>query len=475
MPLTPGSRIGPYEISNSLGVGGMGEVYRARDTKLGREVAIKVLPEALAFDPERIARFEREAQVLASLNHPHIAHLHSFEQATPSTSAGQAELGQPPVRFLVMELVEGETLAERIAQRTGGPEGPPIPIDEALRFAHQIAQALEAAHEKGIVHRDLKPANVKITPDDQPEPKAQSRKPIGMIGLGIMGSAMAANLMKAGHPVVGYDVVATRRRDHVRAGGLAVRRPSEVAKAADVVICSLPSAAALLAVADELAGLRPGPPIVIETSTLPIAVKEEARRRLSAAGTILLDCPLSGTGAQARVGDLVVYASGSRTAYRAVTPVMAAFARAHYYVGPFGAGSKMKFVANLLVAIHNVAAAEAMVLAMKAGLDPAMTLKVIADGAGSSRMLQVRGPMMVRGDYSDAMIRLSVWAKDMTIIGDFARQVGCPTPLFSATAPIYAAAALGRADEDTAAVCAVLEERAHHRRPKTRARSRRRK
>jgi serine/threonine protein kinase len=111
MPLALGTRLGAYDIVAPLGAGGMGEVYRARDTKLGREVAIKVLPEALAFDPERIARFEREAQVLASLNHPHIAHLHSFEQATPSTSPGQAGSGQPPVRFLVMELVEGETLA----------------------------------------------------------------------------------------------------------------------------------------------------------------------------------------------------------------------------------------------------------------------------------------------------------------------------------------------------------------------------
>ena len=292
-----------------------------------------------------------------------------------------------------------------------------------------------------------------------------------MIGLGIMGSAMAANLMQAGYTVIGYDVIAARRRDHLRAGGRTARNVHDVARAAEVVICSLPSSAALLAVAGELAGVPRGRRIVIETSTLPIAVKEEARRRLAAAGTTLLDCPLSGTGAQARARDVVVYASGSRTAYRAVAPIMEAFSRAHYYVGPFGAGSKMKFVANLLVAIHNVAAAEAMVLAMKAGLDPAMTLEVVADGAGSSRMLQVRGPMMVRGDYSEAMIRLSVWAKDMTIIGDFARQVGCPTPLFAATAPIYtAAAAMGRDAEDTASVCAVLEQMASHRRRPARRR-----
>ena len=138
------------------------------------------------------------------------------------------------------------------------------------------------------------------------------------------------------------------------------------------------------------------------------------------------------------------------------------FSRAHYYVGPFGAGSKMKFVANLLVAIHNVAAAEGLVLAKKAGLDPALTLKVIADGAGTSRMLQVRGPMMVKGDYSDVTMKLDVWQKDMTIIADFAREIGCPTPLFAATAPLYLAAlAMGRGDEDTGAVCAVLERMAN--------------
>src|SRR5262245_27107163 len=125
----------------------MGEVYRARDTKLGREVAIKVLPEAVAVEPDRITRFEREAQALAALNHPHIAILHGMEQA-----AGR--------HFLVMELVEGETLAECLARGA-------LPIDPALRIAGQIADALEAAHEKGIVHRDLKPANVKITPDEK--------------------------------------------------------------------------------------------------------------------------------------------------------------------------------------------------------------------------------------------------------------------------------------------------------------------
>ena len=231
------------------------------------------------------------------------------------------------------------------------------------------------------------------------------------------------------------------------------------------MICSLPSAAALAQVAGELAE-SDGARIVVETSTMPIAVKVAAQQRLAESGVTLLDCPLSGTGSQARVRDIVVYASGPLGAYRGVAPVMDAFARAHYYVGPFGAGSKTKFVANLLVAIHNVAAAEGLVLAMKAGLDPALTLKVIADGGGSSRMLQVRGPMMVRGDYSIPTMKLDVWQKDMNAIADFAREVGCPTPLFATTAPIYLAAmAAGRGAEDTGAVCAVLEGIASFNRP----------
>jgi L-threonate 2-dehydrogenase len=287
---------------------------------------------------------------------------------------------------------------------------------------------------------------------------------VGLIGLGIMGSAIAANLMRTGYRVIGYDVLAKRGRDHRRAGGQMAPSCRAVARGAGIIVCSLPSSEALLQTSAELAGSSRPPQIVIETSTLPIAVKQEARRRLAACGTTLLDCPLSGTGIQARAKDLVVYASGDRRAYRRVVPVLKAFARAHYYVGVFGAGSKMKFVANLLVAIHNVAAAEALVLAMKAGLDPAMVVEVIGDGAGSSRMFQVRGPLMVKGDYSDAMMKLDVWQKDMTIIADFARGVGCPTLLFTATAPIYTAATAKGRHQDTAAVCAVLEEMAGVRR-----------
>ena len=151
MSLSPGVRLGPYEIVAPLGAGGMGEVYRARDTKLNRDVALKVIPDTFALDPDRVSRFTREAQVLASLNHPHIAAIYGFEDSGATHA-------------LVLELVEGETLADRIAKGSGL-KAQGIPIAEALPIARQICGALEAAHEPGIIHRDLKPANIKITPD----------------------------------------------------------------------------------------------------------------------------------------------------------------------------------------------------------------------------------------------------------------------------------------------------------------------
>src|SRR5262245_31555360 len=145
MSLTPGTRLGAYEITASIGAGGMGEVYRARDVRLNRDVAIKVLPPSLTSDPERLARFSREAQVLAALSHPNIAAIYHIE-----------ETGTAPA--LVMELIDGEDLSQRIARGA-------IPLDEALPIGKQIAEALEAAHEQGVIHRDLKPANIKVRSD----------------------------------------------------------------------------------------------------------------------------------------------------------------------------------------------------------------------------------------------------------------------------------------------------------------------
>ena len=279
-----------------------------------------------------------------------------------------------------------------------------------------------------------------------------------MLGLGIMGSAMAANLLRAGFKVVGYDPVAACRKRHRKAGGIVAESAQEVARAARIVITSLPSAKALSQIAGELSSAGKSKNIVVETSTLPIAAKEAARKRLAAAGATLLDCPLSGTGAQARAKDLVVYGSGDPAAFKRTIPVLKGFSRGHYYVGKFGNGSKMKFAANLLVAIHNVSSAEAVVLARRSGLDAALAVKVLGDGAGSSRMLQVRGPMMARRAYRPATVTNVTWQKDMKIIGEFVRRLKSPAPLFNATKAIYARAmALGFAKADTAVVCTVLE------------------
>lgn len=289
---------------------------------------------------------------------------------------------------------------------------------------------------------------------------------VGVIGLGIMGEAIAANLVAAGFVVCGHDRAPDRMAVAASRGVAALATAGTVAEHADVVVISLPTAQALDDVAVALAASGRHGMIVVETSTLAIADKERARDVLAAAGLVLLDCPLSGTGAQAARKDVVVYGSGDAAAYRQVVPVLDAFARGHHYLGTFGNGSRVKLVANLLVAIHSAAAAEALVLAMKAGLDPELVHTAVADGAGTSRMFELRGPMMARGVYRPAAMKLDVWRKDLEVIGGFAAALDCPTPLFASAARLYAAAAEeGRGDEDTAAVCAVLERLADIRRP----------
>ena len=282
---------------------------------------------------------------------------------------------------------------------------------------------------------------------------------VGVIGLGAMGSAMSANLVKAGVEVRGYDVVAGALQGGTLAGGKPVASIGKLS--AGIIITSLPSAAALHAVSDLLQKKC----VVVETSTLPIEDKEKARATLKRKGITLLDCPLSGTGAQAKTKDLVVFASGEKSGFEKAKAIFPGFARSHFYLGAFGNGSRMKFVANLLVAIHNVSAAEAFVLGMKAGLPAKTIFEVIENSAGTSRMFQVRGPQMVKGRYDGAGIAVELFQKDMKIIGEFAARLGAPTALFNASAAIYnAAMAQGHARNDTAAVCAVLESMAKLRR-----------
>jgi len=234
-----------------------------------------------------------------------------------------------------------------------------------------------------------------------------------------------------------------------------------VAQSADVIISLLPSAQALqdvIAGSDGLLASGQSGLILIESSTLSLEEKLAANA-VGAPALMILDCPLSGTGAQALTKDLVVYASGDSSAIARCRSVFDGFARAHHDLGDFGNGTKMKLVANLLVAIHNVAAAEAMVLGMKSGLDPQNLYRVIADGAGGSRMFSVRGPQMVANHYEPATMKLDVWQKDMKIIAEFAAAMSAPTPLLKACAPIYSAAVeQGRGHQDTAAVCAVLAD-----------------
>ena len=291
---------------------------------------------------------------------------------------------------------------------------------------------------------------------------------VGVMGLGIMGSAMAGNLVKAGFRVLGCDIDSERTDAFAANGGEAAPWPRAVADEAGIVITSLPSVAAFHDVISGADGLGSGGgegPIVIETSTLPIAEKEAGREALGAAGGILLDCPLSGTGAQAVTRDLVVFASGDREAFEKSVPVFEGFARAHHHLGAFGNGSKMKFVANHLVNIHNVAAAEAMVLGMKAGLDPQLIYDVIKDGAGNSRIFELRGPMMVANDYDRATMKMDVWQKDIGVIAEFASRLDCPTPLISTSTDFYRSAmSQGMGKMDTAAVCRILEQFADHKR-----------
>ncbi|NBY17119.1 MAG: NAD(P)-dependent oxidoreductase, partial [Betaproteobacteria bacterium] len=265
---------------------------------------------------------------------------------------------------------------------------------------------------------------------------------VGLLGLGIMGSAIAPNLLKAGFAVVGFDPDPISRERLRTLGGSPVDSPFAVAQAAEVLISLLPSPQALNEVIQGPEGLLASGCsglILIESSTLAIADKLAAQAA-GAHAVVMLDCPLSGTGAQAANKDLVVYASGDTAAIARCRSVFDGFARSHHDLGVFGNGSKMKFVANLLVAIHNVAAAEAMVLGMKSGLDPQTLYQVIADGAGGSRMFSVRGPQMVADHYEPATMKIDVWQKDMKIITEFAASLNSPTPLLRASAPVYTAA-----------------------------------
>lgn len=296
---------------------------------------------------------------------------------------------------------------------------------------------------------------------------------VGVIGLGFMGSAISASILKEGFCLTGFDIAGERMDLLVERGGIAASSAREVTEKADVILTSLPSLAAFEDVIWGEKGIlssgRKGL-IVMECSTLSVADKRKAHDALQKTGTTLLDCPISG-GIRAAEKDLVVYGSGKKKTYESCLPLIHSFARANYYLGEFGNGMKMKILANLLVAIHNVSTAEAMVLGLKAGLDPEAIYKVMNDSSGRSRMFEVRGPRMVRDDYENPSMKVKVFQKDLKIIQGFASDLDCPTPLFAQTVQVYLGAmAMGFENKDTASVCAVLEQWAHLKRDKRKPR-----
>jgi 3-hydroxyisobutyrate dehydrogenase-like beta-hydroxyacid dehydrogenase len=289
----------------------------------------------------------------------------------------------------------------------------------------------------------------------------RSKGTVGVVGLGNMGGAFARHLAAAGWRVLGFDVDATRNRAATRAGVEVVPDVAMLAAAAPTIILSLPNVGALDATVAAITEANVPGRTIVETSTFAIEDKERAGEALRKAGHVLLDCPVSGTGAQAAVKDIVIYASGEKKKIAALKPMFAAFSRAAYDVGAFGNGSRMKYIANLLVTIHNVSTAEAMVLGIKAGLDPKMIYDLITAGVGTSRVFEVRGPMMVKGQYKNASMSIKLYHKDISVIDAFAHGLGMPTPLFTAALPVYAKALeMGLGDSDTAAVCAALEKMA---------------
>ena len=291
----------------------------------------------------------------------------------------------------------------------------------------------------------------------RPRKPASPLQRVGILGVGIMGRAMAANLVKAGFAVSGYDPDPKAMKHLKGAGGTPCASAGDLAAGVDVIICALPSPEALHSAAQQIAACGHRKLLVVETSTLDIADKTAARDVLQAQGIVMLDCPLSGTGAQAVHKDLTVYASGPKAAIKKLAPVFAGFSKNCFDLGAFGNGMKMKLMANLLVAIHNVSTAEALLLGQRWGIQPKDAVKVLSDGAGGSRMLQVRGPLMQGQGWNTPTMKVGIWQKDMKLIAAALADAQVPAPLFAATVPVYnAAMALGHAEHDTAAVFDVL-------------------
>ena len=282
------------------------------------------------------------------------------------------------------------------------------------------------------------------------------KAPVGIVGLGVMGSAMSGHIIAGGHEVVGFDTDPIRRGEFA---GSVAESVADVARRTQIVLLSLPSSEALSQVTIELAASASPGTVAVEMGTLPLADKEAAHALLAGSNVDLVDAPVSGTGLQAADATLVVYSSGDEGAHDRVAPIFDLIGKQTFYLGPFGNGSRMKFVANLLVAVHTLAAAEAHQLGSSCGLDPELVQEVIAAGVGSSAMFEIRGPMMVADRYEPPSARLAIILKDAAIIAAHAQGLGSPTHLLDAAIPLYQAAVeAGLGDQDAAALRRLLAE-----------------
>ena len=283
---------------------------------------------------------------------------------------------------------------------------------------------------------------------------------IGVVGLGLLGHAIASRLIAAKHRVVGYDLVAARGDALSALGGEAAASVGAVAKSADVVCTILPSLDAVESVvlgADGIVGAaRPGT-AVVQMSTISPALTERLAREVTARGLGFLDCPISGTSGMVERGQGVIFVGGARALFDRWEPVLASVLARPVYIGRAGQAMTLKLVANLLVALHSAAAAEALVMARQAGLDLGLVLEVLGAGAATSRMLEVRGPLIAKGEFPPQM-KLDLFMKDLHLIQDAARTVGAPLPLTDVAERLYASVnAEGHGGEDLSVVVRALE------------------
>ncbi|RME65826.1 MAG: NAD(P)-dependent oxidoreductase [Alphaproteobacteria bacterium] len=283
---------------------------------------------------------------------------------------------------------------------------------------------------------------------------------IGLIGVGRLGQAIAEHLIAHGYDVIGYR--RSSMAQFTRAGGRAAGSCAEVTQKADVVLECLPSVSAFESAMqgpDGIASRARRGQIFLSLSTYPLSVKKREAERIAAQGAMLLDCEISGTPVMVRERSAVVFVSGDEAAARQVNPVLDAFAGKHMYLGAFGAASTMKLIANHLLAIHNLAAAEAMLLGARAGLDPQTVIEAIGPSAGSSTMFRARAPMMARRQYEPAPGPFSTLEKYLGLVRQLARESKAPIPLFDTAAAFYdKALAQGRGEQDIAAIFDVLEQ-----------------